>query len=324
VWFDPHDRNVLVAGPSGSGKSSATTAIIEQLADASYQFCLVDPEGDYETFEGAVVLGDRGRAPGQTEVLSILENPDNNVVVNLLDVPLPDRPAYFDGLMGRMAEFRATTGRPHWIVIDEAHHLLPAERGTAGVALPKETTGVMLISVHPDKMAPQVLEAVDTLLAVGPNPGETMEAFAAAVGERGPGGVPDGQGSGQAVAWFRGDATATPFRVAPARMDRRRHRRKYAEGELSPERSFWFTGPDERLKLRAQNLQLFVQIGEGVDEETWLHHLRNGDMATWFRAMIKDDDLAQLAERLQADEVTAEDGRSRLREAIERAYTLPA
>ena len=272
-----------------------------------------------------MVLGDRGRAPGQSEVLSILENPDNNVVVNLLDVPLPDRPAYFDGLMGRLTEFRATTGRPHWIVIDEAHHLLPAERGVAGMALPKETTGVMLISVHPDKISKQVLDAIDTVLVVGPNPSETVEAFAERR-ERAcrPVAFLDEQKTGRAVAWFRGDATARPFEVAPARMDRRRHRRKYAEGELSPERSFWFTGPEDRLKLRAQNLQLFVQIAEGVDEETWLHHLRNGDVATWFRRMIKDDDLAELAEGLQGNDLSADDSRDRLREAIERAYTLPA
>jgi hydroxymethylpyrimidine pyrophosphatase-like HAD family hydrolase len=324
VWFEPHDRNVLVAGPSGSGKSSATTSIIERLADASYQFLLIDPEGDYENMEGAVVLGDQQHAPSQSEILAILENPDNNVVVNLLDVPLADRPAYFDGLMGRLAEVRASTGRPHWIVIDEAHHLLPAERGAGASTLPAESTNLIMITVHPERMAPAALEVVDALLAVGPNPRETIEAFAGAIKEEPPEGVPEDQQGGRAVAWLRRDGDVLPFKVAPARLDRRRHRRKYAEGELKPERSFWFTGPGERLNIRAQNLQLFVQIGDGLDDETWAHHLESGDYERWFREVIKDDDLAATAVRLREDDAGPGEARDRLREAIERAYTLPA
>jgi hydroxymethylpyrimidine pyrophosphatase-like HAD family hydrolase len=321
VWFEPHGTNVLVAGPSGSGKSSATTALIERLADAHYQFCLIDPEGDYENFEAGVVLGDTSHAPGTSEILQVLENPDDNVVVNLLDVPLADRPAYFDGLIGRLAESRAATGRPHWIVIDEAHHLLPEERG-ATVTLPKEITGLLMITVHPEHVAASALSAVDVMLAVGPRPGETIKAFAGAVDEKAPEGVPEDHKSGWAVAWLRGSGEAVPFKLAKARMDRRRHRRKYAEGELKPERSFYFTGPDGSLNIRAQNLVLFCQIGDGLDEETWGHHLRQGDYATWFREIIKDEELAEQAEDLE--DLPVEEARPKLREAIERAYTLPA
>ena len=55
--------NVLVAGTSGSGKSTITTGILERLADEGYQFVVIDPEGDYSTLEGAVVLGDPQQAP---------------------------------------------------------------------------------------------------------------------------------------------------------------------------------------------------------------------------------------------------------------------
>jgi HAD superfamily hydrolase (TIGR01484 family) len=321
VWFEPHGTNVLVAGPSGSGKSSATTALIERLADAHYQFCLIDPEGDYESFEAGVVLGDTSHAPGTSEILQVLENPDDNVVVNLLDVPLADRPAYFDGLIGRLAESRAATGRPHWIVIDEAHHLLPSER-SATITMPKEITGLLMITVHPEHVAPEALSAVDVVLAVGPRPQETVSAFAEALDQKPPKGVPQDQKSGWAVAWLRSAEEAIPFKLAKARMDRRRHRRKYADGELKPERSFYFTGPDGELNIRAQNLVLFCQIGEGLDEETWGHHLRRGDYATWFREIIKDDELADLADELEDQQV--DDARSKLHQAIERAYTLPA
>ena len=37
-----------MAGPSASGKSSAVSGILEELVQLRYQFCLLDPEGDYE------------------------------------------------------------------------------------------------------------------------------------------------------------------------------------------------------------------------------------------------------------------------------------
>ena len=63
--------------------------------------------------------------------------------------------------------------------------------------------------------------------------------------------------------------------------------RKYAEGDLGAEKSFTFRGPQGRLNLRAQNLQMFLLIGDGVDAETWFHHLRRGDYSQWSREVIK-------------------------------------
>jgi hypothetical protein len=40
--------------------------------------------------------------------------------------------------------------------------------------------------------------------------------------------------------------------------------------------SRYFRGPEGRLNLRAKNLALFLQIAEGIDDSTWLHHLRAG------------------------------------------------
>ena len=65
------------------------------------------------------------------------------------------------------------------------------------------------------------------------------------------------------------------------------------EGELSKETSFYFRGPEEKLNLRAQNLMVFLQLAQGVDDATWLHHLHQGDYAHWFRTAIKDTDLAE-------------------------------
>jgi uncharacterized protein (DUF2384 family) len=44
-------------------------------------------------------------------------------------------------------------------------------------------------------------------------------------------------------------------RGIPGRTQHRRHLRKYAEGDLGPERSFYFRGRDGKLNLKAQNLE---------------------------------------------------------------------
>ncbi|MGH7833045.1 MAG: phosphoglycolate phosphatase, partial [Candidatus Binatia bacterium] len=114
------------------------------------------------------------------------------------------------------------------------------------------------------------------------------------------------------------------FAVAPNRTQRRRHQRKYAEGELPEERSFYFKGPNGRLNLRAQNLILFTQLGEGVDDETWLHHLRRGDYSRWFREKIKDEGLAEEAAAVESTPgVSAGESRRMVKQMIEKRYTLP-
>jgi hypothetical protein len=82
----------------------------------------------------------------------------------------------------------------------------------------------------------------------------------------------------EALAWFTRSGDP-PFRLraAVSRAERNRHQRKYMQGELGPDKSFYFRGPDNRLNLRAQNLLTFLQMADGVDDETWRYHLRRGD-----------------------------------------------
>ena len=115
------------------------------------------------------------------------------------------------------------------------------------------------------------------------------------------------------------------MRSIPPRAERRRHLRKYAEGELGVDRSFYFRGPDGKLNLRAQNLQIFLQLADGVDDETWCYHLGRGDFSRWMRDIIKDQALAGEVQRIeQAPGLSARESRSRLRQEVEERYTRSA
>ena len=322
----PYGVNVLVAGSSGSGKSTLTTGVLERLAGAGYQFVIIDPEGDYSALEAAVVLGDPKRAPLAEEVLGLLETPGKNAVVNLLGVALEHRPSAFAGLLPRLQELRTRTGRPHWIVVDEAHHLMPANWTPAPQALPKRSGGMLFITVHADLLAPAVLETVDLLLAVGAASEKTVEGFCKAAGKTPP---PLGRlelATGEALAW-RPASGSPPARVRsePPHGERVRHSRKYAEGSVGPDRSFAFRGPKGKLNLKAQNLVVFLQMADGVDDDTWMHHLRQHDYSHWFRHEIRDEELAAEAEKIEArPDPAPRDSRAAIRAAVEKRYTLPA
>lgn len=314
---------VLVAGASGSGKSTVVKALIEQIRDLAFQFCVIDPEGDYGEFEGAAIVGDETHPPGLQEVMSLLDKPAVNVVVNLLGVALEDRPAFLGAFFPELTKLRSATGRPHWIVIDEIHHMLPAKTGTAALTLPKELPAVIGVTVHPEWVAPEFLASVTTMVGVGPQSLEAIKAFSAAAGRD-----CDTAGCGvldkDQVHVLHRDGRVEAIRANRPEGKHKRHIRKYAQGELGEVSVFYFRGPDNSLKLRAQNLVIFLQMAEGVDDRTWDFHLKRGDYSTWFRDMIKDDDLAAEAAQIEQGGGDAADTRAKIKRIVEARYTAPA
>jgi hydroxymethylpyrimidine pyrophosphatase-like HAD family hydrolase len=324
VRFDPYRECILLAGTSGGGKSTIATGIIERLAEQRYQFCVIDPEGDYGILESATALGDAQRIPSADEVLDLLRHPDRNAVVNLLGLKLEDRPPFFHTLLHRLREMRGRTGRPHWLIVDETHHLMPTAWKPTSLDTGDQLHGVLFITVHPDQISTAVLDQVSTAIAIGHDPHQVLEELAGARNISAPRAREWQLEPGEGILWHPGSSAAKWFKSIPPKTERRRHVRKYAEGDLGEERSFFFRGPDNKLNLRAQNLSLFLQLGDGVDDETWLHHLREGDYAAWFRRRIKDDSLADEVAQLEQERgLTADEGRKRLREIVEQRYTAP-
>ena len=300
--------------------------ILEQLEQHQYQFCLLDPEGDFENFAGALTLGTAKERPDPAGVLRVLESPESSVVVNMIDIPVGDRPEYCASLLPKVQDLRARTARPHWLIFDEAHHLLPANWSPASSTVPQALETTILITVHPDHVSRAALKAVNVVLVTGKSPMQTLAAYAKAVEMQAPSGEEVELETGEALVWFC-SRNEGPIRVrtVPGKAERRRHLRQYAEGELSDPQCFYFRGPEGKLNLRAHNLNIFVQLAEGVDEETWMYHLNRGDYSRWFREIIKDESLAQDAEGIESEDgISAGESRRRIKEAIESRYTAAA
>lgn len=322
VTLDPYESCVLVMGPSGSGKSTLAVALLERLLDKGYQLCVVDPEGDHESRMLLGAVGSAEHPPTVDEVSALLEDPTRSIAATLVAVSLEDRARWFGAMVARIEDLRRRTGRPHWLIVDEAHHVLPAAKDVSTTALPQPVVAVVLVTVEPQTVSREALRAVNVVVCTADRAAESLRAFAAATGRVPPKLCDDPVG---AVLWRVGEPVAGVVAIPPPRHLHLRHRRKYARGDLGQDKSFVFRGPHGALSLRAQNLAIFVQMANGVDDESWLHHLRAGDYSRWFRDAIRDDALAEEAASVERDlTLPAKASRAKVREAIEKRYTLPA
>jgi len=68
---------------------------------------------------------------------------------------------------------------------------------------------------------------------------------------------------------------------------------------------------------------MFLQLAEGVDDETWMHHLRRGDYSNWFEQVIKDHELAEAANKIEQDRnQTPAESKKKIKEAVDGRYTV--
>ncbi|MEM5328449.1 HAD family hydrolase [Paraburkholderia sp. JHI2823] len=328
LLLEPPAQSMLIVGASSSGKSFFTRAVLEQLTAQGYQFCVIDPEGDHDELQGAISLGDARAAPSPEALESVLAHPSLSVSLNLMALPFADRPGFCAQISASLHALYARTGRPHWIVFEEAQHLFVPD--AAGVRMPAAPAGLSTLYVAPraEALPGTLLGTVDTVVAAAAQAGEALAAFARCRGIEAPTLAAE-PAQGTMVLWRPGGGhrhAAVPFVPARARQSHRRHVRKYAQGMLIPERSFWFRGPDGALNLRAHNLTLFVELAQGVDDETWDWHLQRGDYARWFGEVIGDRDLERVAQaaleaRRQGADAAAT--RDRICGAIACRYTVP-
>jgi HAD superfamily hydrolase (TIGR01484 family) len=320
IHLTPYGGNVLIAGDSDSGDSPLATALIERMGEKGLEFCVFDPDGDYDELDQAVSVGDSKIPPKTEEALKLLRKLGANVVVDMRALGARERPACFARLLPALSDLRGRTGRPHWLLIDEAHHLLPARDHLSPAALEKIPSSVF-VTTHPERVSPEALKTVSTLVACGQSGPEALRTFCRAIGTDTPADIPR-PSDDELLVWRPGNGTA-PRTIQRVRSGQpsRRHTHKDVDGDVGEARSFYFRGPDNRLKLRAQNLAVFLQIAEGVDDPTWEHHLRAGDYSAWFKGVIKNDPLAREAAEIERDaRLSADESRRRIADAVARCY----
>ena len=192
--------------------------------------------------------------------------------------------------------------------------------------VPQLLESTILITVHPEHVAKVALQSIDIVVAIGKTPAQIFRSFAEALEIKPPSSKIAELKQGEALVWFpRRREDVVRVKAPRSSRERLRHVRQYAEGELSPDQSYYFRGRESKLNLRAQNLKTFLQLAVGIDDETWMFHLRNRDYSTWFETIIKDTELKRQTEEIERDQnLSPQESRDRIKQAVEARYTAPA
>jgi HAD superfamily hydrolase (TIGR01484 family) len=317
----PYRAGILIAGESGGGKTTLTTFFSESLINKQYQFCLVDPEGDYTELSGTVNAGDSEHLPIIDEIIKLLKNPLQNVVVNTLNIPLPDRPAFFNKLLAALLELRKSLGHPHWFIFDEAHHLTPVGAASSFFNIPADLNNFMLVTTEPKLINPSIISQTDLLMVIGKEPDIILDQYARLkkISLSNDSIQPLNKGE----IWILEKNDIFPIRVERPTQLMQRHKKKYAMGDMQ-DKSFFFRGPGNKLNLKANNLIIFIQMAEGVDDDTWTYHLGKKEYSNWFRSAIHDEELADAAEKIEAGETDPAKSKDSILTLIKERYTAPA
>lgn len=217
IGLGPFGSAVLVCGQSGSGKSTLIAGLVERLAARGYQVCLIDPEGDYERAEEFVTTGDPSHPPSLDHLEKILHDPGAQIAVNFVGVSIEDRTALFGRVLALVQEHRLRNGRPHWLIVDEAHHMFPSEWAVAEVDMAGDVGSVVLVTVHPEHVSPAVLRHVNVLIAAGKQPGAVVDEFCRVIGRPTPAVPPMDLSEGEALVWFVGSDKPERVKTDPPR-----------------------------------------------------------------------------------------------------------
>lgn len=293
VWLPTAGPVVMLTGASGAGKSSYALGILNQLIAGGYQAVVVDPEGDYhDENPGVAVVGSVARSPAIDAIGSLIQEPRGSVVVCLLGIEGARRRTFFAQLLELIADRRETIGRPHWLLIDEAHHMLYASADLPATLQRYRLSSVVLATLHPEALAHTVLRQVTHVIALS-NPSPEIERIASTLGLPPP--ICRDDRHGLSLLWEVGELMMTTLDVSPILVPHTRHARKYAECDLGTERSFYFRPTAGATSIRAANVLEFAELLCDIDEPTWRFHQERGDFARWLRECVNDEDLAKVA-----------------------------
>ena len=302
--------NVLIAGPSSSGKSYAAGLFTEELVRDGYTVLVVDPEGDHHglgRLPGTVVFGgDESLVP--PDVVARLLRPQCSVVVDLSALGGDAQAEYLRVLHSEVEAHRIRTGLPHWVVADEAQRTV-GEVGTVGPIFDTAIKGHVFVTWRAHEMPPDALASVDAVLVFGPATGTSSAVeVAAAVGEvsRAEVSAAIADGVGRAVLVRRDrPGRMRLVEVSGRSTEHVRHSEKYGGRSLVEHRFHLWDPPGESRAVSVSNLvELEVAIGSCA-QATLVHHGSGGHFSQWIRDVVGEPQLATQVEALEAQLATA-------------------
>ena len=268
--------NVLIHGDPLSGKSWLAGALVERLVASRYAVCVLDPEGDYHVLArlpGVTWAEIRTERALERLLAHVEHDPAASVVADLSALPHAKKLRLIEAGLARIRQLRGRLGRPHWVVIDEAHYSLHGE-GIRPEAIDLEAKGFCLATYRSSWLRDSVVKAMDLVVLARTTAVEELaflrSAFAGPTTavERAVAVLPE-LPRGEFVMLQPNETGPREARAfVPAHRVTRhvRHLRKYADSVTSPERRFFFRDPGGRVVWAADSLNSFRQAVAAVED----------------------------------------------------------
>ena len=314
--------HVLVTGGPGTGKSHLAGLLAERWLELGYSVCVIDPEGDHVALgqlREVVVLGGRDALPAPGHLAHLFRHGVGGVVLDLSLVDRETRRRHGRDALRELQALQRDTGRPHWIVVDEAHVFMPRHEGACTLVHP----GLCLVTYRPDLLCRTQVSALDTVLvaAGGAAAGTVSPAPFLAANTLGAWVCPEeALPPEHALLLRRPPEVSTSFRPAERRSQHVRHWHKYAEGQVAPHLRFAFRTAHGLTGHHAGNLIELHRELELCPTAVLEHHRRTHDIARWLRDVLGDVTLARDVLTLDTSGAPDEALRGALLIAIERRY----
>jgi hydroxymethylpyrimidine pyrophosphatase-like HAD family hydrolase len=299
--------NVLVHGDPLSGKSWLAGALVERLVAARYSVCVIDPEGDYQVLSrlAAVTWAAIRSEQDLARLFTRLErNLGASVVADLSALPHARKVDVIEAGLRAIGDLRRRLGRPHWVLLDEAHYSLHRE-GVAEEALGIEERGFCLVTYLPSWLRERVVKAMDVYLLSRVTAPDELAFLSVSLPDIGSSGnwpatlLPQLPRGKFVVAQPdpSGAPTALTFVAAARETMHVRHVKKYADSHVPPEQRFFFRDHHGRVVAEAESLHGFRHAVVAVPLDVLAYHAGRGDFARWVLDVFADRELARELEK---------------------------
>jgi hydroxymethylpyrimidine pyrophosphatase-like HAD family hydrolase len=325
VKLEVRGRAILIAGEPGTGKSWLAALLCEQLILQSYCLCIIDPEGDYRALEalpGIIPLGGDDPPPPARELERVLRYPDVSIILDLSRIGYREKLEYLRALLPLLITLRRGTGRPHKILLDEAHYFLMEPDGERLVG--PELAGYILVTSRISSL-PRTVQTADDLVVMvtrETDPDEGMALLSMCrpqPTERMSTGLFRDLRTSEAVL-LPGAAEAhghvRRFLLAPRLTSHVRNRAKCLDITVPDAKAFVFT-ENGRPGPRARTLKEFTSLLATLPSDRLAGHLHRHDFSRWIEDVIRDHPLAAHIRKAES-RVESDDARD-VAQAIARA-----
>ncbi len=330
-------ENLAIVGSSGSGKSWMAGLIAEKLLEREHQIIIVDPEGDYSgirAFPKALLLGGSTVLPPPVEqVITLIEYTHLSLIIDLSLNTLEEKTNYLTALLQSITSLRLLRGKPHWLLIDEAHYFCFAEEQDLTRLILKEMQngGVGIVSYRPSLLAPSILDAIDNWMITHLKDPEELELLCELVD------LPCNHptlkmalslSTDKAIVYLKETVhnqmqspQIVEYQTSQRGTPHVRHLRKYLRAPLPVRKRFYFnisglySGPRS-----AASLWEFLEALSQVPLQSLQYHLEQEHFENWLIDVLHETELARQMRKMSRRGLSGELLRKELIDATRKRY----